>query len=154
MPEARQRFNALPFFPVDYAYYVEATFVRDSTAAPFRMKTSNDKEKEYRKYGELHFQLNKQALRLVVYQSLTLINTKEYADYLFVPFTDLSNGHQSYGGGRYLDLRQGQIQAGKVQLDFNRAYNPYCAYATGFSCPIPPAENRLPVAIPVGVMAD
>ena len=152
-PELRRNFQGLPFFPVNYGCYVEAAFVRDSTAAPFNMKTSNNQEKVYRKYGELHFLLNGQALRLTVYQSLALMNTKEYADYLFVPFTDLTNGHQSYGGGRYLDLRHGQIQAGKVQLDFNRAYNPYCAYVTGFSCPVPPTENRLPVAILAGVMS-
>lgn len=153
LPAARARFKGHPFFPVNYACYVEATLVRDSTSAPFRMKTSGSREPLYRKYGELHFVLNGQPLHLAVYQDLELTEA-EYADYLFVPFTDLTNGHQSYGGGRYLDLRRGQLQGPKTQLDFNLAYNPYCAYTAGYSCPVPPAENRLPVGIPAGIMSD
>ena len=75
-------------------------------------------------------------------------------DYLFVPFTDLTNGHDSYGGGRYLDLRIPPKGVTTMQLDFNRAYNPSCAYNRGYSCPVPPAENRLAATIPVGVRSD
>ena len=67
---------------------------------------------------------------------------------LFLPFQDSSA--DSYGGGRYLDIRTGDIRDGKLVLDFNRCYNPYCAYKEGYSCPIPPVENRLPVAIEAG----
>ena len=98
--------------------------------------------------------LDGQPQRLFVYQSLDLLHNQEYRDYLIVLFTDRTNGQGSYGGGRYLDLRRGQIQDGQLVLDFNRAYNPYCAYGSQYSCPIPPAENQLPVAIKAGVMSE
>jgi uncharacterized protein (DUF1684 family) len=73
-------------------------------------------------------------------------------DYLFVPFTDLTNYATTYAGGRYLELRTGEIKNGQVVLDFNKSYNPYCAYADGYACPIPPDANRLPVAVAAGEM--
>lgn len=153
LPAADQRrFTGLPFFPADYSYYVEARLVRDSTSAPFAMKVSTPRVAMYRKYGELHFTLQGQPLKLTVYESLSLKQKPGYEDYLFLPFTDPSNGHETYGGGRYLDLR---VPAGNViWLDFNRAYNPFCAYSNGYSCPIPPAENRLPLPIRAGVRSD
>ncbi|TGE19676.1 DUF1684 domain-containing protein [Hymenobacter elongatus] len=126
--EARAAFQGLPFFPADYRCYVEATFVRDSTSAPFRMKTTGLREPEYRKYGELHCVMNGQKLKLSAYQGLDLMRQPGYEDYLFVPFTDPTNGHETYGGGRYLDFRIPKTSV--VPLDFNRAYNPYCAYNT------------------------
>jgi len=89
-----------------------------------------------------------------VYQSQDLLKRPGFENYLFVPFTDRTNGHGSYGGGRYLDLRIPPKGATTMPLDFNRAYNPSCAYAPGYSCPVPPAENRLNVAIPAGVQHD
>ncbi len=149
---ARKKFVTLPFYPIDISYCVEAVFVRDSTSAAFLMPTSKPREAHYRRYGELRFTLDGQSLHLSVYQNLDLITKPEYKNYLFVPFTDLTNGHETYGGGRYLDL-VGPL--GKVvRLDFNRAYNPYCAYSDRFSCPIPPAENRLHVPIRAGVQSD
>ncbi|MBG8553157.1 DUF1684 domain-containing protein [Hymenobacter guriensis] len=150
--EARATFSGLPFFPANYAACVEAQFVADSLGAPFVMQTSTDRRPFYRKYGELHFQLNGKPQKLTVYQSLDLQRRPEYRDYLFVPFTDRSNGHTSYGGGRYIDLRRAQLRGGRLALDFNRAYNPFCAYSSKYSCPVPPAENRLTVAVEAGVM--
>lgn len=154
LPEAQKTFAGLPFYPANYAACVVARFVRDSSQAPFEMPTSTARRPLYRKYGELHFTLEGKALRLTVYQSLDLLHRAGFADYLFVPFTDRTNGHGSYGGGRYLDLRQGQIRDGQLVLDFNRAYNPYCAYGRLFSCPVPPAENRLAVEVKAGVMSN
>ncbi len=151
-PAARKRFDGLSFYPTNYDCYVEATFVRDSTTAPFFMPTSKPRQAPYRRYGELRFSLNGQALRLTVYQNLDLLKKPGYENYLFVPFTDATNGHGTYGGGRYLDLRS--PLAARLPLDFNRAYNPYCAYSDQYSCPIPPAENHLSVPIPAGVMSD
>ncbi|WP_460614963.1 DUF1684 domain-containing protein [Hymenobacter seoulensis] len=150
----RLTFTGLPFYPINYSACVEARFIPDSLGAPFSMETSTARRPLYRKYGELHFQLQGKKHKLTVYQSLDLQSNPEYRDYLFVPFTDRTNGHGSYGGGRYLDLRRGQIRDGKLVLDFNRAYNPYCAYGGQYSCPVPPPENRLPVAIQAGVMHD
>lgn len=150
----RREFGGLPFYPTDYRYYVEATLVRDSTAQPFAMPTSTARRPPYRKYGELRFVLDGQPQHLSVYQPLDLLTRPGFADYLMLPFTDLSNGHGSYGGGRYLDLRLPPVGAQVLQLDFNRAYNPSCAYSPRYSCPVPPSENRLPVAIPAGVRSD
>jgi uncharacterized protein (DUF1684 family) len=147
-------FKGLPFFPVDYAYCVAAKLVRDSTSLPFAMPTSTARLPMYRKYGELLFTLNGQPLRLTVYQSQDLMRKPGFADYIFVPFTDLSNGHGSYSGGRYIDLRMPPAGSSAIILDFNQAYNPSCAYSHAYSCPIPPPENRLPIAIPVGVRSD
>ena len=78
-----------------------------------------------------------------------LMKTQEYKDYLFFPFTDLTNGEESYSGGRYIDLH---IPEGEeIVIDFNKAYNPYCAYASGFSCPIVPKENHLSLRITAGI---
>ena len=151
---ARATFAGLPFYPINYAACVEARFIPDSLGAPFQMPTSTTRRPLYRRYGRLEFVLESKPQRLVVYQSLALLQSKEYHDYLFVPFTDRTNGHGSYGGGRYIDLRRGQIRGGQVLLDFNRAYNPYCAYQTGYSCPVPPPENRLTVEVRAGVMSD
>ena len=153
LAEQRQ-FTSLPYYATDYAYYVEAALVRDSTSQPFEMATSTTRRPVYRKYGELHFVLNGQPQRLSVYQNQELSKKPGFADYLFLPFTDLTNGHGSYGGGRYLDLRIPPAGATTMTLDFNRAYNPSCAYNHGYSCPVPPAENRLAVPIPVGVRSE
>jgi uncharacterized protein (DUF1684 family) len=86
---------------------------------------------------------------LAIYQNVDLVNTAGYEDYLFIPFKDLTNGEDTYGGGRYLDLK---IPEGEtILIDFNRAYNPYCAYNHNYSCPIPPFENHLKVKIEAGV---
>ncbi|MCA8832304.1 DUF1684 domain-containing protein [Hymenobacter pini] len=151
---ARASFTGLPFYPTNYSACVVARFVPDSLGAPFQMQTSTSRRPLYRKYGELHFTLDGKPQKLNVYQSLDLLRNPEYRDYLFLPFTDRTNGHNSYGGGRYIDLRRGQIRGQQLVLDFNRAYNPYCAYATGYACPVPPPENRLAVEVKAGVKSD
>lgn len=150
----RQAFTMLPFYPASYRYCVVARLVRDSTAQLRPMVTSTARRPLYRKYGEVFFTLRGQALRLSVYQSQDLLARPGLADYLLLPFTDLTNGHGSYGGGRYLDLRIPPAGSTALVLDFNCAYNPSCAYSARYSCPVPPAENRLAVAIPAGVQSD
>ena len=79
-----------------------------------------------------------------------MILTDEYKDYLFIPFTDATNGNETYEGGRYIDILITDISNNTVVIDFNKAYNPYCCYATGYHCPIPPKENALSVTINAG----
>ena len=105
----------------------------------------------YVKYADLYFTLKGEKQKLAVYQSQSLKTDPEYYDYLFLPFTDLTNGDSTYGGGRYIDLRIPEDGVKKITLDFNQAYNPYCAYSGGYSCPVPPAENNLDAAITAGV---
>ena len=78
------------------------------------------------------------AVTLTIYQSEALMKKPDYEDYLFLPFKDMSNYTYSYGGGRYMDLRFDDIKDSTIVLDFNKCYNPYCAYTDGYNCPIPP----------------
>ncbi|QYA24081.1 DUF1684 domain-containing protein [Gramella sp. MT6] len=146
-----EEFRGLEFFEIDPDYIVQAEFVRTPSESPFAMKTSTDRMKMYVKYGELYFSLKGKDLKLNVYQNQDLVNDPEYFDYLFLPFTDLTNGDATYGGGRYIDFRIPESK--EVTLDFNKAYNPYCAYSGNYSCPIPPKENDLPIEIIAGVKA-
>src|SRR5262249_19523427 len=116
------------FFPVNEKYRITARFEQIDNAPWFKMETSGKEKKAYRVYGILYFKLNDTALKLHVYQSQSLMNTKEYADYLFIPFTDLTNGEESYENGRYIDLTFEDLKNGSYIIDFNKAYNPYCAY--------------------------
>jgi len=147
--EERKVFKSLPFLKIDTTYVVEAEFVRTPFESPFEMPTTKERTPIYVKYGELYFKLKGKNFKLNVYQSQDLLRKPEYADYLFLPFTDLTNGDITYGGGRYIDLLLPLSK--KVTLDFNKAYNPYCAYSKKYACPIPPVENDLDIAIPVGV---
>ena len=141
------------FFPVSSAYNVSCSFEKITDTIGFTMKASANTLKHYFKYGRLNFKLSGTDYHLFVYQSKDLMQTEQYKNYLFVPFTDLTSGEQSYAGGKYIDLMLEEIKNNTILLDFNKAYNPYCAYATGYNCPIPPRENDLPVAIKAGEMA-
>ena len=146
-----KKFESLEFFDIDTTYVIEAEFVRTPAEAPFAMPTTTDRMPIYVKYGEAYFELEGQTFKLNIYQNQELITKPEYVDYLFIPFTDATNGETSYGGGRYLDMR---IPTGNtITLNFNKAYNPYCAYNGKYSCPIPPSENDISLAIPAGVKA-
>lgn len=144
-----KEFNGLDFFEIDTSLIVEAKFVRTPYETPFIMKTTTDREPIYVKYGEAHFQLKGKTVVLNIYQNQELLSQDEYKDYLFLPFTDLSNGDVSYGGGRFMDLRIPDEDY--VTLDFNQCYNPYCAYNERYSCPIPPSENHVDLKILAGV---
>lgn len=142
-------FKGLNFFPIDENYRVKATFIRTKKEKVFQMKTSTSRLPDYKKYGELHFTLAGKKLQLNVYQNMDLIKKSDYKDYLFLPFSDVANGKESYIGGRYIDLR---IQKGEQwTIDFNKAYNPYCAYNYKYSCPMVPMDNDLPIEINAGV---
>ncbi|PIB37625.1 hypothetical protein BFP72_18305 [Reichenbachiella sp. 5M10] len=144
-----RKFDGHEFFPIDKEFRVEAKFVQNTTPLSIEMKTSSSRLSAYDKYGTVTFELEGQAIELTLYQSHRLRVMEKYKDYLFLPFTDLTNGDDSYGGGRYIDL---SIPTGEhIIIDFNMAYNPYCAYAAGYSCPIPPAENDIPLRITAGI---
>ena len=148
--EARAHFTELERFAPDADFRVTATF-KAKLGKEFQMRTTTDRMPTYQPVGTLEFRLAGKKLRLTVYRNPQLSAKPEYANYLFVPFTDLTNGEATYGGGRYLDLT-GPLGS-TVELDFNKAYNPYCAYGGKYSCPLPPAENHLRVAVTAGVKA-
>ena len=142
-------FKGLDFYPINEKLIVETKFVRTPEEKVFKMKTTGTRTPEYVKYGELHFKLDNREFKLNLYQNIDLIKKEGFADHLFLPFSDLTCGKESYIGGRYIDMR---IPKGEtVLLDFNKAYNPYCAYNHRYSCPIVPLENDLDVAILAGV---
>ena len=142
-------FKSLDFFEINDKYRVEAKFVKTESAEPFMMSTTTDRQSLYVKYGEINFTLNNEEFKLNVYQSQRLLTDPKYKDYLFIPFTDLTNGETTYNGGRYLDFKI--PNSTNVIIDFNKAYNPYCAYNGIYSCPIPPEENNLSIKIEAGV---
>lgn len=101
-------------------------------------------------YGLITFKLHDSLLHLFVYQSAALMKQEKLKDYLFVPFGDATSGFDSYSGGRYMEFYIFDIKNNKIVLDFNKAYDPYCAYTTGYNCSIPPIENLLKIAVPAG----
>jgi len=142
-------FKALNFFPIDTNYRVKATLKFFENSKTFKMKTTTDRLPEYKIYASATFKINGVEHVLHIYQNQKLLLNTDYEDYLFLPFTDKTNGVTSYGGGRYIDLN---IPKGDTMIiDFNQAYNPYCAYNHKYSCPIPPSANDLNIEIPVGV---
>jgi uncharacterized protein (DUF1684 family) len=142
-------FKTLDFYPINEKYFVTADFVRTEKEKAFGMKTSTERTPSYVKYGEVHFTIDGQPLKLNVYKNIELSKKKEFKDYLFLPFSDLSSGNESYIGGKYIDLKI--PEGNSVAIDFNTSYNPYCAYNHKYSCPIVPLENDLNIEIRAGV---
>ncbi|MEY3441814.1 MAG: hypothetical protein RLZZ519_95 [Bacteroidota bacterium] len=147
----RIHFRRHDFFPISEAFYVPVTFVRTPDEPPFEMPTVSGKTKTFLKYGELHFTLNGRKDTLFAYQSLQLAAKPDYAGHLFIPFKDHTSGEEAYGGGRYIDWTIPKSK--EIYLDFNQCYNPYCAYSTGWNCPIPPQENYVDSKVLAGVKA-
>jgi len=147
--EDRKHFKSLDYFPINEKFAVVATFIKSKGEKSFEMKTTTERTPMYIKYGELHFKMDGKNIKLDVFQNLDLIKKKGFKDYLFLPFSDLTSGNESYIGGRYIDMK---IPKGKtVLVDFNKAYNPYCAYNPKYSCPIVPLQNDLMIEIKAGV---
>jgi uncharacterized protein len=147
--EDKHHFTGANYFPVDLAYRVTATLVSEARPGVFRVQTTTGDFKEYTRVGRLEFEIDGQPLSLVAF--MPPADEPLHGNRLFVPFRDRTSGKETYGAGRYLDLnkRPGDTYV----LDFNRAYNPYCAYSPYYSCPLPPGENNLAVEVRAGEMA-
>ncbi|AOW20396.1 DUF1684 domain-containing protein [Urechidicola croceus] len=148
-----KKFKNLEFFPINSSYKIVADFISTPNEPIFEMPTTTDRKPLYTQYGIATFLLDNKEFTLRIYQNQKLMIDPEYEDYLFIPFTDLTNGNETYDAGRYIDIRFEDIKNGKITFDFNKAYNPYCAYNDKYSCPIPPKENDLAVEIKAGVLA-
>lgn len=148
-----KNFKIHPFFPIDLKYSIKAKLVKTENAVPFEIPTSSGRTQPYVEYGKATFTIDGKPQVLTIYRSLNLIKMKGYEDHLFLPFRDETKGVETYGGGKYIDLR---IPNGdEIVIDFNQSYHPYCAYnAYDYSCPIVPEENFLPIRIEAGVMYD
>lgn len=146
-------FKSLDFFDIDETYKIEANFELTPNSKVFSMPTTTDRLPLFRKYGIATFTLNGKNLKLSIFQYQNSMTSFDDDELLFLPFKDTTNGTTSYGGGRYIDLEIPEKDSRTIIIDFNKSYNPYCAYNYKYSCPIPPSENNLPVAILAGVKA-
>jgi hypothetical protein len=144
------QFKGLKFFPVQEKYRVQATLTLLENQEVFNLPHSHDRSKPYKQYAKVSFQLEGNRYELIVLEQAEKRPGSE--NYLLLPFTDETSGKTTYGGGRYIDLDK---SAGtKITLDFNRSYHPYCLYNSDYTCPIPPSQNHLPIAIEAGIKAD
>ena len=150
-PLKGKQLRDMRFYAPDSTYRVIADVQYIDNAKPVIFTTSSGENKEYLPYIYLDFSLQGKTNRLIAYKSIKLRMIDAYKNYLFLPFNDATNGEETYGGGRYLDLSTADISdKNQLIIDFNKAYNPYCSYSAGYSCPIPPMENRLDIAIEAG----
>ena len=146
---AGDRESLFQFFAPDKRYRVEAVFTPLPDTSVLEMKTFSNKAKRFLVYGHVEFMVRGKNCRLFLYRNRKLMEDPKHRDDLFLPFTDKTSGKESYYC-RYLDFKIGDIHEGKLMIDFNFCYNPYCAYGDGWNCPIPPPENHLGIAIRAG----
>jgi uncharacterized protein (DUF1684 family) len=140
-PEEQAKFLPLSYFPIDESYAVPAQLEPAPERIAITMPTSTGKLRNVERIGMLKFNLKGQPLKLTAF-------LEEGSQRLFVPFSDLTSGTETYQAGRYMNLDPSP--SGIYIVDFNIAYNPYCYYNADYDCPLPPAENRLPVPIRAG----
>ena len=148
-PEERAAFHGHQFFSYNPEMAVEANIEVLENEPWFNMATSSGVSREYRRYAKATFELRGQTLELFLYQSKRLMAMEEYQDHLFLPFMDKTTGVSTYGTGRFMDITK--PEGNTMVLDFNYAYNPYCAYTDGYSCPITPKENYIDVEVNAGI---
>lgn len=149
-PLKKDDLKFLRFYDADSAYRVTAKVEILTNEPSFIMPVFSGTGRQYVRYATLKFVLQGKALQLTVYRNVTLTQQPDYKDYLFVPFTDDTNGTDTYAGGRYIDLDAKDFKDNSVVIDFNKAYNPYCAFSGGYACPRPPGENHLQLAMQAG----
>ena len=142
--EIRPAFQGLEYYPIDWKYRFEGPVLRHPNPQKFRMITTSGQWRDAIKYGYIRFKLENQEFKLEVYRLLDM----EEKNLLFVPFVDANVGKETYPAGRYIDLKE--KPDGLYVIEFNTSYNPSCAYGGSFPCPVTPAENHLPIAIPAG----
>lgn len=138
-PEQKENFEGLNYFEEDPKLRLEIDIEPFEEQTQVQMQTSTGDVQTYTRYGRFSFDTNGEKAELTIFAS---------PHGYFLPFVDSQAGVDTYGAGRYLDPPQ--LPNGKFLIDFNDAYNPYCAYNELYSCPIPPSENRLTLAVKAG----
>jgi uncharacterized protein len=142
--DQRATFPPLSYFPIEPEYRVPASLTVDRSNDVIEIPTSRGERRPHNRVGKLSFTLKGRLLMLTAFVEVGQQDT----NHLFVPFGDLTNGTETYPGGRYLELDR--TPTGIYDLDFNRAYHPFCYYNPKYDCPYPPRENRLPIPIRAG----
>ena len=142
----RHHFSGLKYFPIDEKLQFELELKIHANCEDFESADSAGNIRKFYRFGEFHFHIDDHEVVLQAYKS----DLKESG--LFIPFKDLTNGTETYGAGKYLDLEEPHHKTpdGKWILDFNLAYNPYCAYNQNYACPLTPFENHLKIPIKAG----
>jgi uncharacterized protein (DUF1684 family) len=146
--EEKASFKKLNYYKPGVTFCKLATFERYDQATRFFMKTTTERLPEYSIYGSVTFRHKGKNYKLNVYQNIELVKKPGFEKHLFIPFNDETNGNETYGGGRFLDVYENGEDV--LLIDFNKAYNPYCAYNHKYSCPIPPEANNLKIKIKAG----
>lgn len=144
--KSKESFTGLNYFEPDLKYRIVADLVPVQNKNLVVLPTSDGKEKRYQEYAYAEFTLDGIFCKLLI---LEIIDQGPFRGTLFLAFADETSAKETYGAGRYLDIKK-VPGASNVTLDFNRAYNPYCAYSDVFSCPFPPKDNILKIAIKAG----
>jgi uncharacterized protein (DUF1684 family) len=145
--DQQAEFRGLNYYDENPAYIFEAPVERFGADEPLiEMQTSTGDTRHYRRWGRFEFEVDGETGSLVIYSD-------PHAGDFFLPFKDATNGRDTYGAGRYMDNHRPGLELvddDRIRIDFNYAYNPYCAYNEMYSCPLPPAENWLKVPIRAG----
>jgi uncharacterized protein (DUF1684 family) len=142
--EQKKDFKELDFYPIDPAYKVRAKMVPVEDRKMMELPMTDGTVEKYLKHSFAEFQLSGQTYRLLLLQSVKELDKRNF----FLAFADATSGVETYGGGRYINLRQDGKNS--ITIDFNMAYNPYCAYNPDFACPLPPKENVMEIAVRAG----
>ena len=143
LPDSADAFDGLPYFAYDPAFAGPAALVPSLVRDTVTFPTTTGELQRYVSAGDLVFEAGGVQRRLEAFETVGGPEPQ-----LFVPFRDATSGRETYGGGRYLTL---DLQpTGRYALDLNRAYHPYCVYNPSYSCPLPPAENTLELAVTAG----
>jgi uncharacterized protein len=140
----KNNFKELDFFPIDPKYKLRAKMIALEEKKMIELPMTDGSVEKYLKHSYAEFELNGKPQKLLLLQSVKELDKRNF----FLAFADETSGEQTYGGGRYINLRQDGKNS--ITIDFNMAYNPYCAYNPDFACPLPPKENILQIPIPVG----
>lgn len=142
----KTNFIGLQYFSIDTVFRIPALYETIKDGEIFKIAVSGSSGDNYQTVGKLHFNLSGKHLTLEIYENQTLKASEN--PYFFIPFSDNTNGKETYGGGRYLDFTPPATE--NMILDFNMAYQPYCAYNHAYSCPIPTTANKLNIEIRAG----
>lgn len=144
----RHEFRGLDYFPPDPKYRVRAELIKDPNLQAIVLATSKGVPRDMVRYGVFEFEIDGARQRLAAYRSVPQPGHHHDQESLFVPFRDATSGKETYGAARYLDIEE--ERGDDYAIDFNVAYNPYCAYSDDYVCPFPPRENWLSIPIRAG----
>lgn len=142
--DQKREFSTLRFYPIDPSYKVRARIIENETKEIRKLTLTDGSEERYREHGFVEFELGGKQNRLLLLQAVNEVDQRNF----FLAFADETSGDTTYGGGRYINARQDGKNS--MTLDFNLAYNPYCAYNPDYACPLPPRENILDIPIAAG----